>query len=282
MKWNTIVLGDCIEEIKKMPSQSVDLIFTDPPYNISQKRVFRRKDAKNVNLYFGDWDYFETEEAYIEWAKQWIQECFRVLKPDGHLVIWQGKLLPLRKTIEEVGFEIRNVLVWIKSNPLPQFQKVNFVSSMEFLIWATKKGSLRKNQVFHFSNHSEMFNVQLEKGEPIDAETVLSYLLNSSVEEKTKYEIFFNEEGIVAFRSSIVMGKERLPHPTQKPLYITEKLIKLFTNENDVVLDLFMGTGTVAEACLRANRLFYGIEKDPTYHQMALDRIASYLENCKE
>lgn len=277
MERNTIALGDCLEEIRKIPSESVDLVLTDPPYNIARKRVLTRKGAKDVSFDFGEWDYFDTEEAYVAWAKEWIAECYRVLKRDGHLFIWQDKLLPLRKVIEENDFELRNAVIWMKSNPLPQFQKVNFLSSLEVGLWATKNGSLRKNQVFNFLSQPEMHNAQLERGEEISAEEILDLLLGEALKDEGKYETFFGADGTVAVRSSIVMGKERLKHPTQKPLHFTQKLIKLFTNEGALVVDLFMGSGTVAEACLHTNRDFWGVEKEPNYHQMSLDRIAPYL-----
>ena len=265
---------DCLDGIRKLPSRSVQLIQTDPPYNISRKRKLTRKSGKDINLDFGEWDNFESLDEYKKWANEWIEECSRVLDDDGHIFIWQDKLLPLKDILEENGFEIRNVFIWIKANPVPQFMKVNFLSSVEFAIWATKKGSKRKDQVFNFTDQRTMHNVVIDK-------EVMA--LSEFIAGEKKHEMFVDEElGLVAIKTPIVMGKERLNHATQKPLSITEKIIQLFTNENDVVLDLFSGSGTTFHACIRTNRIFWGFEKGKGFYDMGLERVGPFLKNIDD
>lgn len=275
---NTIELkhGDVLDKLKEIPDNSVNLILTDPPYNIARKREFTRGKTKKVSLDFGEWDYFETQDAYLEWCDKWIKECYRVLKDDGHIFIFQPKDTPINPVLEQNDFEIRNILVWAKSNPVPQFQKISFLSAMEFGVWATKNGSKRKNQTFNFTLQKEMHNIQYDRLEELNKEElveVIHKILDKNVLNEEKNEMFINEDGIQMYRSSIVMGKEKTCHPTQKPLSFTKKLILTYTNENDVVLDIFCGSGTTPVAAKMLNRSAIGIEKSPEYYQVEKDRI---------
>lgn len=268
--------GDVLEEIKNIPSNSVDLILTDPPYNIARKREFKRGKTKKVSLDFGEWDYFDSWESYLDWCDLWLQECNRVLKKDGHLFIFQSKDTPLIPVIEKNNFEIRNIMVWAKSNPVPQFQKISFLSAMEFGVWATKKGSLRKNQTFNFTLQKEMHNIQYERLDELSREElvdVIKKVIDNNIINEDKNEMFIDENGIQIYRSSVVMGKEKTIHPTQKPLSFTKKLIATFTNENDVVLDLFCGSGTTAVAAKMLNRSAYGIEMNNEYYELEKKRV---------
>lgn len=276
---------DCLLGIRELPDKFSKLILTDPPYKIAHKRSFTRGNTKAVSMDFGEWDYFETKEEYLEWCDKWIKESYRILDDDGHIFIWQDKTLPLIPVLEANGFEVRNVIVWAKSNPVPQFQKVNFLSAMEFGVWATKKGSLRKNQTFNFLTQKEMHNVEIERVEDLNKLTsyeLFDFVMNAlseDIKQENKNEIFINEYGIQLYKSSIVMGKERTSHPTQKPLSFTKKLINLFTNEGDIVVDLFSGSGTTPDACIDTGRDFYCFEIDKTYFDISIQRIEPKLND---
>ena len=269
-------LGDAIEELKKIPDNSISLVLTDPPYMVARKRKFTRGKSKSVSLDFGEWDYFDSMEHYLKWCDLWIKECFRVLKEDGHLFVFQAKDTPLNPIIENNGFEVRNILVWAKSNPVPQFQKVSFLSAMEFGTWATKKGSKRKNQTFNFTLQKEMHNIQYDRLEEMSREELIETIhkiIDKNVIDDEKNEVFINEDGLQIYKSSVVMGKERTSHPTQKPLSLTKKLISIFTNEGDVILDCFCGSGTTPTAAKMMNRSAIGIEKSEEYHLIEKERI---------
>lgn len=285
MQYKTIRNADCMKGIKDIPTGKAKLIIIDPPYNIAHKREFTRGKTKAVSMDFGEWDYFETKEEYLEWCEPWIEETYRSLDDDGHVFVWQDKTLPLIPLLEKYGFEIRNIVVWIKSNPVPSFQKVNFLSAIEFGVWATKKGSLRKNQTFNFLTQNQMHNVEIEKIKDMTKEELFEYimsLVHEDIKSENKNEIYVSENGIEAYKSSIVMGKERTPHPTQKPLSFTKKLIQLFTNEGDLVVDFFSGSGTVAEASEETGRDYYCCEKSKEWYDVSVSRLLNkgYTVNC--
>lgn len=276
MQFKTIRNADCMIGIKDIPTGRAKLVITDPPYNIAHKREFTRGKTKAVSMDFGEWDYFDTKEKYLEWCDLWIAETNRILDDDGHLFIWQDKTLPLIPLLEKNGFEIRNIIVWVKSNPVPSFQKVNFLSAIEFGVWATKKGSLRKNQTFNFLTQNQMHNIEIDKLNEMTREELFEYvmsLVNDDIKSENKNEIYLSNNGIEVYKSSIVMGKERTPHPTQKPLSFTKKLIQLFTNEGDLVVDLFLGSGTVSEASEEIGRDYYCIEKNKEWCDVSVSRM---------
>lgn len=273
-----IQLGNSLEYLKNVPDNSVKLILTDPPYNIARKRKFTRGETKTVSLDFGEWDYFENNEEYLKWCDLWIKECYRILDKDGHIFIFQPKDTPIKTVLEENDFEIRNILVWGKKNPLPQFQKISFLSAMEFGVWATKNGSKRKDETFNFTLQKEMHNLQLDeqpleelsKEELID---IIQRIVNVNLLDEEKNEVLISEYGIEFYRSPIVMGKEKTSHTTQKPLSFTRKLIEIFTNEGDVILDCFGGSGTTTVAAKTLNRSSISIEKEKPYFEIEKDRI---------
>jgi len=246
---NKIYQKDCIEGMKQLPDNSIDLIITDPPYNISQGYNIQRKNMNlksikrnsDIILDFGEWDKFESEKNYFDFTERWFRECIRVLKPKGWIYIWFDKQrtgyfdLFLAK---KYGVCSKTIYVWHKTNPVPQFRKVNYLSCTEFC-WVGTKG---KAKVKNFGYIKDMH-------------TVVNYI-NSSIYGVTE-------------------------HPTEKPLFIIEKFIKHNSNKGDIVLDPFMGSGTTAVACLKMDRKFIGFEISPKYHVMCEKRIKPWLEQDK-
>ncbi len=256
---NKIHCADSIEFMKEIPDESIDLILTDPPYNISQaktidrthienKSMRRNGKVKELNYDFGEWDHFETVEEYLKWTEEWIKESVRVLKPYGTFYSFFPKLeiSYLGCILEKYRMNIRDVCIWHKTNPAPLLFKVGYMSASEFFIFATKNRG---------TGHT--FNYQIGQQHNV-------------------------------FTFPICMGKERLKdengqtaHPTQKPMKLIELLIRYSSNERDIVLDPFMGSGTTAEASLKLNRNFIGIEKEQKYVDMANKRIDPYLSQKK-
>jgi len=247
---NNIIQGDCIEELKKLPENSVDAIITDPPYMISQegKKLSRKslsskswKRNMDVKLDFGKWDSFKDEKEFFDFTESWFKESIRVLKPKGWIYVFFDKqklgyfdLLLSKK----YGIKPRTVFAWLKSNPCPSFRKVNWLSASEF-IWVGSKGECKLK---NFLKQTEMFNYMITP--------------NKSSYGKTK-------------------------HPTEKPLILIEKFVEVNTNEGDIVLDPFLGSGTTAIACLKLNRRFIGIEKEEEYVKIAKARIKPFMEQTK-
>lgn len=246
---NKIYCMDCLEGLKQIPDESVDLIITDPPYNISQEKNISRKTFKSkiykansdIKLNFGEWDRFESEEEYFNFTESWFKECVRVLKPKSWIYIWFDKqrtgyfdLLLAKK----YGIVPKTIIVWHKTNPVPQFRKVNYLSCSEFC-WVGTKG---KAKVKNF-------------GYVKDMHTVIDYP-NSSAYGETE-------------------------HPTEKPVEIIKRFILHNSNEEDIVLDPFMGSGTTAVACLKTNRKFLGFEISEEYCKIANKRIEKWLDQTK-
>lgn len=246
---NKIIQGDSLEVLKTLPDESVDCIITDPPYMISQNKNISRKSLNNkhwnrgmdIKLDFGEWDKFESDSDFLEFTENWFKECARVLKSKGWIYIFFDK----QKTgffdlylSKKYGIKSRTIFTWLKSNPVPSFRKVNWLSSSEF-IWVGSKG---ESKLKNFKQQKEMFNYMITP--------------NSSSYGETE-------------------------HPTEKPIKLIKHLIEVNSNEGDIILDCFMGSGTTAVACLLTGRKFIGIEKDETYFKMANERIKPYLEQQK-
>lgn len=227
-----IINENCFEYIKKIKSNSIDLIITDPPYLISKKTNFKESDKAdkkmkkkyNISMDFGDWDKIEIDWDFL------LSEYYRILKSSGYLIIFYDpwKCNELKLFSEKNKFKQPRIGMWVKNNPVPINSKINYLS-----------------------NAIEYFFTFVKKSKPT---------FNS------KYD-----NGI--YNYSICHGKERFKHPTQKPLKLIKELIKKHSNENDLVLDTFAGTGTTAQACLELNRKYIVIEKDKKYIKIIKKRI---------
>ena len=229
-----LIQGDALRVLKTLPSESIDLVLTDPPYAISQKgkKIDRKslsskswKRDKDIKLDFGEWDNFDNEDEFFRFTEIWFKECVRVLKPKSWIYIFFDKQkigyfdLILAKKYKITS---RTVFTWLKSNPTPSFRKVNWLSASEF-IWVGSKGSCKLK---NFLNQTEMFNYMITP--------------NKSIYGMTE-------------------------HPTEKPIDLIKKFILTSSNEKDIVLDPFLGSGTTMLACLELKRSCIGIEINQEY-----------------
>jgi DNA modification methylase len=228
-----IILGDCLQELPKIESNSIDLIITDPPYLISRDSNFKQisdstskemSTKYNISIDFGDWDKVELDFNYL------FKEWFRILKKGGTLIVFYDvwKSNEIKESANIVGFKQPRVCAWTKTNPVPINSKTNYLS-----------------------NATEYFFTFVKGGKPT---------FNSA------YDNGF-------YKFPICHGKERLQHPTQKPLSLISQLIEKHSNSGDLVLDNFAGTGTVGEACIKLGRDYILIEKEETYFNMIGDRL---------
>ena len=137
---DTILRGDCLEELKKLPDRSVDLVFADPPYNLQLGGDLLRPDNSKVDAVDDDWDRFESFETYDAFTRAWMKECRRVLKDDGALWVIGSyhNIFRCGVALQDLGFWILNDIVWRKSNPMPNFKGTRFTNAHETLIWASK------------------------------------------------------------------------------------------------------------------------------------------------
>jgi site-specific DNA-methyltransferase (adenine-specific) len=222
LELNRIYQMNCLEGMKLIPDGSVDLLLTDPPYNVSQKSNFHTMGRKGVD--FGEWD---KEFNQIEWLEL---ACEKV-KKSGSVIIFNDykNIGEMKSVLESKGFVIKEMLQWKKSNPMPRNRDRLYVTSIEIALWAVKgKG-------WTFNRQRDTY-----------------------------------ENGI--FESPVVNHKKRI-HPTQKPVEIISELVKIHSNENDIILDCFMGSASTAVASTLHNRKWIGFELEREYYELANKRL---------
>ena len=158
---NKIINGDSLKELKKIPSETFDLVFADPPYNLQLKGELTRPDRSKVSAVNDKWDQFENFKKYDEFTYAWLAECKRILKKDG--AIWvigsYHNIFRVGTAIQNLGFWILNDVIWNKNNPMPNFRGTRFTNAHETLIWASKS----KKSKFTFNYQSmKSFNDDLQ------------------------------------------------------------------------------------------------------------------------
>jgi modification methylase len=243
-----IIQGDCIEGLNSLPKKSVDLIFADPPYNLQLSQELYRPNMTRVDGVDEAWDQFDSFEEYDAFTRAWLSACRRVLKDTG--TIWvigsYHNIYRVGSIMQDLGYWFLNDVVWIKSNPTPNFRGVRFTNAHETLLWAQKNKGAR-----YTFNHHAMKS------------------LNENLQMRSDWEL------------PICNGKERLrlngekAHPTQKPEALLYRVIISSSNPDDVILDPFFGTGTTGAVAKKLQRHWIGIERDESYAELARQRIAS-------
>jgi modification methylase len=246
---NQILVGDCLTELGKIPTGSVDLVFADPPYNLQLAGELTRPDQSKVDAVDDHWDKFSSFAEYDTFTKAWLQECRRVLKPNG--AIWvigsYHNIFRVGATMQDLGYWILNDVVWRKSNPMPNFRGRRFTNAHETLIWASK--SENSKYCFHYEA-MKIFNDDLQ----MRSDWTLPLCTGA---ERLK-----NEDG------------DKL-HPTQKPEALLQRIMLATTNPDDLVLDPFFGTGTTGAVAKQLGRNFIGVEREHVYARGAKKRIAA-------
>lgn len=230
-----IINGDCVEVLKKFEKETFDLIFADPPYNLSGENSLTVKSGRPVKCDKGEWDKIEN---FHKFNLSWLKECERVLKPHG--TIWISGTLhnhpSIGTALKKLGFWIINDIIWFKPNATPLLVKNRLVPSVE-LIWLASK---TKKYFFNYEKAKE---------------------INHGKQMRNLWEISAN--------------RHVTNHPTEKPERLLERIILLGSRENNLVLDPFMGSGTTGVVCKQYNRNFIGIEIDRNYCELAKKRITN-------
>jgi site-specific DNA-methyltransferase (adenine-specific) len=253
-----MVQGDCIAVLEKLPPRSVDLIFADPPYHLSNGGT-TCQSGRRVRVDKGGWDRSSGVESDHAFQRDWLQACRRVLKPSG--TIWvsgtQHVIFSVGYAMQELGFHLLNTVTWYKPNAAPNLACRFFTHSTEILLWAAP---MRTKPLAHRFNYRDMkaqnggkqmrdlWEVS-ERPEPGGAQVVWA-LPTPGPREK-------------------VHGR----HPTQKPLALLDRVVAAASSPGDLVLDPFAGSGTTGVAATRAGRRFLGVEMDPAYLSLASRRI---------
>ncbi len=240
-----IFQGDCLEILPAIPEGCVDLIFADPPYFLSNDGITCHA-GRMVSVNKGQWDRSRGPDANHEFNRAWLAACQRVLKPNG--TIWVSGTAHVIHSVgfamQQLGFKLLNDISWVKPNPPPNLSCRYFTHATETIIWAAKSRRSRHN--FHYK-----LMKQLAGGKQMKS---VWQILPPDREEKR-------------------FGK----HPTQKPVALLERILLASSNEGDLVLDPFLGSGTTAVACLRLRRLFCGVEIEEGFLCVALARVFGHL-----
>jgi DNA modification methylase len=253
---NKIIVGDCLEVMKKIKDNTFDIVFADPPYNMQLQNELYRPNNTKVDAVDDEWDKFNGFGHYDEFSKAWLSEAKRILKKNG--TIWvigsYHNIFRVGNIMQDMGYWILNDIHWIKSNPMPNFRGVRFTNASETLIWAVKD-KLAKNYTF---NYEEMKKFNLGK--------------------QMRNDWYF----------AICNGGERLRdengqkiHSTQKPLPLLERVILASTKKGDLVFDPFGGTCTTGVAAYKHGRNFTMVEKDEYYVDWALKRFNNFQSQNK-
>ena len=245
---NQILLGDCIEILDSLPAESVDVIFADPPYNLQLSGDLHRPNNSRVDGVEEQWDRFDSFAAYDRFTQAWLTAARRVLKPNGTLWVIGSyhNIYRVGATLQDLSYWILNDIVWVKTNPMPNFRGKRFTNAHETLLWCAKSKEARYT-----------FNYEAMKA------------LNEDLQMRSDWVM------------PLCTGQERLKnhkgekaHPTQKPEAMLHRVILAASNPGDVILDPFFGTGTTGAVAKRLGRDFIGIEREAEYAEVAKKRIS--------
>ena len=233
MKNIELKLGNCNQVLKKVKAKSIDMIFADPPYNLSGKTHLTVKSGRPVPGNKGDWDMIDDYEKF---TAEWMAECIRVLKDNG--TIWISGTLHSHPTVgvmlKKLGMWIVNDIIWFKPNATPLLQTTRLAPSIE-LIWLAAKS---KKYYFDY---------------PLAKE------INGGKQMRNMWQI--------------PAQRHKTKHPTEKPEILLERIIAIGSKKGDRILDPFMGSGTTGVVAKALGRKFLGIETDKKYFADAQERI---------
>jgi modification methylase len=244
-----IVLGDCVAEMAKLPADSIDLVFADPPYNLQLQGDLKRPDDSRVDAVDDHWDKFASFAAYDAFTRDWLAACRRVMKPNA--TIWvigsYHNIFRVGAIMQDLGFWILNDVIWRKSNPMPNFRGRRFTNAHETLIWAARDAST-KGYTFNYE--------ALKAG-------------NEDIQVRSDWTL-----PLCTGEERIKGGDGKKLHPTQKPEALLARVILASSRTDDLVLDPFCGTGTTGAVAKRLGRRFIGFEREAAYRDAAERRIA--------
>lgn len=245
---------DVFQVLKKIPDESIDLIFADPPYNLSNDG-FTCHAGKRVSVNKGDWDKSKGHSSDFKFHFDWINACKRILKPNG--TIWISgtyhSIYSCGFSLQKQNWHIINDICWFKPNAPPNLSCRMFTASHETLLWA-KKDKKRKH----------VFNYDLVRNSSWGADFI----------KKPNKQM----RSVWAINTPKAFEKRYGKHPTQKPEELLERIILSTSNKNDIILDPFCGSGTTGVVAIRNNRKFVGIDLEESYlKEICIPRLLDEL-----
>lgn len=251
---STLYLGNAIEILNGLEAESVDMIFADPPYNLSNDG-FTCQSGKQVSVNKADWDKSKGFDFDYEFHSLWIEACHRVLKPTGTLWIsgTYHSIYACGFALQKQGWHIINDIAWFKPNGPPNLACRQFAASHETLLWVKKNKKAKHTFNYTDLKYSTWENDNFKKPEK---QMRSVWAINTSPQSEKKH------------------GK----HPTQKPLALLERIIQASSKEGDLILDPFCGSATTGVAALQSKRRFIGIDLEVEYlDKLAIPRLASFI-----
>ncbi len=238
---NKVYNENCLVGMKRIKDGSIDAIITDPPYGIAKKKPLIGKSKGKISTLSSEWDMFDSMEHFSDFTEQWLIECKRVLKPNGSIAVWGDRrnIFFVQPIMESLFPKFLDLLTWIKRDAPPNISQRGLSASTEFCLI--------------YSNS--------EKGWTFNGQDIKKY--NNGKQARNYLDI-----------QRSMSKQERLPHPTQKKIETQTFLVEMMTNKGEVVLDPFIGSGTLAKASIITDRNFVGFEKERENYNMAIKRIS--------
>lgn len=253
---NTIVIGDCLEELPKLPEGCSQLIIADPPYNLD-------KD-------FGIWKETERRENWLPWCKQWLAECRRVLAPGGNIFVYgiHHHICWIQCMLYELGLQYRRQIIWHYENGFAGYNTRSLAARYEPILWFSKGDDYTYHAI----------------REPYKSVERLKHKIT-----KNGRTWIPNPEGRLGgdiWKFPTLAGRrfrdEKVNHPTQKPLSVTLRIIEHFSNVGDLVVVPFAGSGTECLAAAMLDRNYWAVELNPQYVQIALSRLDEWSQSGRQ
>lgn len=253
-----LVLGDCLAVLGALPEASVDLIFADPPYLLSNGGT-TCASGRRVSVDKGDWDASSGLSEDHAWNLRWLRACQRALKPSG--TIWvsgtQHVIFSIGFAMQQLGFHLLNTITWFKPNASPNLSCRFFTHSTEIVLWAAPRRLKPLPHTFHYREmKSENGGKQMRDlwalPEPGGAQVVWSLPTPAKSEKKN--------------------GK----HPTQKPIALLDRIVRAGSSPGELVVDPFNGSGTTGVAAISAGRRYIGIDTDRRYLELTRRRLVEH------
>lgn len=266
--YNSIYHEDCIQGMKKLPDQSVDMIIADPPYNLSKGNIWSMENKEGLKGFGGnwgkvmeDWDNMELSE-YFTFTLTWLKECKRVLKPTGSIWVFGSyhNIGIINFAFQLLEIEIINEVIWYKRNAFPNLSGRRLTASHETILWGHVGNSKKRLYKFNY--------LDLRDGEfPEDL------LKSKGKQMRTVWDIPNNKR-----KEELAYGK----HPTQKPERVIERIMIAGTDVGDTVLIPFAGSGTECVVAKKYNRNFLGFEINDDYIDLANRRLKNLIKNTEQ